>query len=126
MTQQNQVIVQIIDWHQGTPIILFKEIAEPNQKSIRESWKKARDLTKDQPFHIIADISNVKPPNAEVRALLKQEYLNIQHQILTTQMYVGKNFLIKIALKFLSASIGIENFFVSNSVEDAVKKIKNG
>jgi len=105
MTEQNQEIVRIIDWHEGVPIVLFTEVAEPNQKSIKESWQQARDLAKNGPIHIIADISHVKPPSAEVRAAIKKEYMKLKPQMLSNQMYVGKNFLIKIALKFLAASI---------------------
>ena len=125
MTEQNQEIVRILDWHEGAPILLFNEIAEPNQKSIKESWQQARDLAKNKPFHIIADISDVKPPSAEVRAAIKKEYMKLKPQILSTQMYIGKNFLIKIAWKFLAASTGLENFSLAKSVEEAVVKIKD-
>ena len=106
-------IVRIIDWHHGTPIILFTEVPEPDDETIRQSWDLAHKLTENKPFHVIADISNVKPPSAELRAAIKEEYLKLKPQILSTQMYIGENFLLKIALQFFAASMGLKNFSIA-------------
>ena len=118
-------LVEIIDWHKEQPIVLFKETADPTIESIQESWQLLRNLTKGKQFHIIADLSKVSPPPAFVRKGIKRQYLKVKPDILSTQMFIGKNGLLKIALKFLAASMGLKNFEMTNSIESAVERIKN-
>ena len=83
------------------------------------------NLNQGRKFHIIIDLSETKPPSADVRSELRGRFKLLSTSVLSYKVYVGKNVLLKIAVKFVGASIGLENFTVHSSVESAKLAIQN-
>ena len=60
---------------------------------------------------------------AEIRAILIERFKAIESRIISYNVYVGKNFLLKVAVKFVGASIGLGSFKLHSSIEAAEKFI---
>lgn len=117
--------VKIIDWHKEVPILLVKEVPKPSVESVENNWTYMQQLTEGKQFHMISDISKAPPPSGKVRVAVKEVFQEMEPYLASSQVYVGKNFLLQIALKFISASMGMKQFNVVKSIEVAVEKIKN-
>ena len=107
-------------------IIVFREPKNTNKDQINEYFDYLTQLSNNKKFHLIIDLSQTKPPSSEVRATLKQRFQILESNILSYQVYVGNNLLLKIAVKFVGASIGLQNFKLVNSIEEAQKRIHEG
>lgn len=72
---------------------------------------------------MIIDLSDTKPPSAELRATLKSRFEKLNDKIKSYHVYIGSNILLKIAVQFVGASIGLRNFKTHNSIEKALNYI---
>jgi len=117
--------ISIVKTHQNIPIVLYQEIYNPSIESIDLFFDYVEHLTNKNKFYFIVDLSLAKPPNAEIRALLKSRYKMLEENIISTHVYIGTNFLLKIAVKFLAASVGINEFKISKSILTSTKSIIN-
>ena len=59
----------------------------------------------------------------EIRAVLRDRFKAMESRIISYHVYVGKNFLLKVAVKFVGASIGLGSFKLHNSIDQAKKYI---
>lgn len=117
--------IYIAKTHQNIPIIIYQELKSPSIESINLFFDYVEKLTNKNKFYFIVDLSHAEPPNAEIRALLKNRYKMLEDYIITTHVYIGTNFLLKIAVKFLAASIGIHEFKISKSIPTSIELIVN-
>ena len=117
--------IKIIETFNGYPIILYREAKEPNRKQINNYFDFLTELIMDKQFHIIIDLTEAKPPNADVRNAVKNRFLQLEDYILSYQVYVGSNFLLKIAVKFIGSSMGINNFKLVSTIEEAIDNISD-
>lgn len=117
--------IEIIDWHNEVPIVLVTEVPKPTIESVKNNWLFLSNLTQGKSFHMITDISKAPPPNAQVRVAVKETFKDMEPYLASNQVYVGSNYLLQIALKFIAASMGMKNFNVTKSIESAIQKIKS-
>ena len=118
-------IIKVVDYHKDNPIIIVYEPPKPTIETVKENWKYIQTLTKGQKFHMINDISNAPPPKADVRHAVKDTFTEMEPYLLSSQVYVGESYLLRIALKFIAASMGMKNFNVTKDIDEAIAKIKN-
>lgn len=117
--------IEIIDSHKDIPIIIVNEPPKPTVETVRNNWKYIQTLTEGKKFHLINDISQAPPPKADVRHAVKDTFAEMKPYLLSSQVYVGESFLLRIALKFIAVSMGMKNFNVTASIDTAISKIKN-
>ena len=117
--------IKIIDWHKDFPIVIVYEPPKPSVETVKNNWKYIQQLTKGGKFHMINDISQAPPPKADVRHAVKDTFVEMEPYLLSSQVYAGDSYLLRIALKFIAASMGMKNFNVVKSIDAAISKIKN-
>ena len=106
-------------------VIVYKEARVTNPSQVNDFFDYLTKLSSNRKFHIIIDLSNTNPPSAEVRSHLRNRLKLLDDTILSYKVYVGSNVILKIAARFVGASIGLENFTISNSIDSAITKIRN-
>lgn len=117
--------IYVVKTQQNIPIVLYQEIKSPSIESINLFFDYVEKLTNKNKFYFIIDLSHSEPPNAEIRASLKSQYKRFEDYIITTHVYIGTNFLLKIAVRFLAASIGVPQFKISKSIPTSIELIVN-
>ena len=80
--------ISIVKTHQNIPIVLYQEINNPSIESIDLFFDYVEHLTNKNKFYFIVDLSLAKPPNAEIRALLKSRYKMLEENIISTHVYI--------------------------------------
>ena len=118
-----EYFISIVKTHQNIPIVLYQEISNPSIESINLFFDYLEKLTNKNKFYFIVDLSDPEPPNAKIRALLKYRYKRLEDYVIITHVYIGTNFLLKVAVKFLAASIGIHEFKISKSIPTSIESI---
>lgn len=105
-------------------VIIYKEAPNTSKPQVNDFMDYLEEISKKKDFHIIIDLSDTKPPSADVRATLKLRFEKLNHKIISYQVYIGTNILLKIAAKFVGASLGLRNFITQDSIELAIDHIK--
>ena len=104
-------------------IIVYIEQKKVTANHIDESFDYLIKIIDDKNLHVIFDLTQATPPNAEVRDRLRQRLNLLEDRILSYSIVTGKNYLIKVAVKFVAASIGINNMSSYASIADAKQAI---
>ena len=117
--------VYIIEHINDIPIIIYKEIQNTTIDDIEYFFNYLNKISNNKKFNLIIDLSAASPPNAELRAYIKSRFDKINHLIISVNIFVGSNFLLKIAAKFIGASIGFKNLNIHSSIDKALYYIKN-
>lgn len=123
-----QTKVDHIYIHESTPdyrIIVYREALQTSVNQINEYFDRVIEIAGGSKFHMVADISNTNLPNVEVRLAIKERFCQIDHQIISHHTYVGKNPLLRVALKFVSHSVGLPKTVPIKSMEEAFNIIRN-
>lgn len=117
--------IYIVDTHNEIPIVLFKELDKTTVESVDFHWDYITEITNGKAFYLIVDLSEATPPSAEVRFALKKRYMDIMDSIIYTNVVVGKNFLLKIVVRLVAATIGAENYNITSNIKLAIENITN-
>ncbi|MBG15576.1 MAG: hypothetical protein CL853_04400 [Crocinitomicaceae bacterium] len=104
-------------------VIVFKESKKTSTSQVNEYFDYLDSISQNNNFHLIMDLSDTSPPTAEIRAVLRDRFKAMESRIISYHVYVGKNFLLKVAVKFVGASIGLGSFKLHNSIDQAKKYI---
>jgi len=118
--------IRLLETNADIPVVLYKEAKKNSIAQITEYFSYLNKLIVNRKFHYIIDLSDTNPPNTETRILLKKKLQELDPLIASYSIIIGRNFLLKIALKFVGSSIGLIKFNTYKSVEDAVKSIEDG
>lgn len=119
--------IYILENNTNKPLIVyFREPKKTNLNTVNQNFDYLTKITKKEPFHIIIDLSNTTPPSAEVRNEIKHRFKSLKDQVISYNVYLGKNTLLKIAVKFVGVSLGLQNLNVVSSTEEAISSIING
>jgi len=105
-------------------VIVYQEAKKTSTPQIEEYFEYLVTIVKNEQFHYIIDLSNTNPPTAEVRNCVKEKLKAFDNQILSYSVIIGHNFLLKIALKFVGASLGLKDFKTYNSITSAIKYLE--
>jgi hypothetical protein len=84
-------------------------------------------LSSNVPYYdlLIDLIETNPPPNAQIRERLKQVFSG-QKKLRRAAVFTGKNFMLNVAAKFvLGGSIGLKNFSVHQTIEQAVERLRH-
>lgn len=103
--------------------IVYKEAPITSVNQIDDFFDYLEELSANQNFHIIIDLSDTNLPSAEVRSTLKNRFEKLNNKIMSYHVYIGPNFLLKIAVRYVGASLGLRDFKVHNSIENALDYI---
>ena len=106
-------------------IIVHTEALQTSVNQIDEYFDRVIELSDGRNFHMVADISDTNLPNPEVREAIKLRFSQINDQIISHHTFIGKNRLLRIALKFVSHAVGLPKTKPVSSIEEAFKKISN-
>jgi hypothetical protein len=89
--------------------------------------KRLKELTRDlDSFDLLVDLVQAAPPPPEIRARL-QHLFKAQEKIRRIAVFTGKNFMLNVAAKFvLGGSVGLRNFSVHKSREQALEELRHG
>ena len=105
-------------------IVIYKEARVIAPTQIHQFMDYLEELVEDNDFYIIIDLSNAKPPNAECRATLKERFSEVQNRVRAYHFHVGNNFLLKISIRFVGASLGVYEYKTHHSIKSAVRAIE--
>ena len=105
-------------------VVVYKEAKKTSVPQIEEYFEYLASIVTNKQFHYIIDLSNTNPPTAEVRNCVKGKFKAFDTQILSYSVIIGDNFLLKIALKFVGASLGLKNFKTYKSITAAIKYLE--
>jgi len=105
-------------------ILVFKEAKKTSLSQSTMYFNKVKTIVGKKPFHYIVDISETEIPCVEVRNYIKYELQKLDAQIISYNIFLGNNFLQKIALKFIGASTGLKNHKSFDSIQDAILYIE--
>jgi hypothetical protein len=117
--------ISLMPTNGGQKIVLYIEAVTPSFDQVNSYFDYLEELINEQKYHIIIDLSKSDIPCLEVRQLLKKRFKKIKEFTLSYNVYVGTNGFIKIAVKFIAAAVGIKEFRLFNSIEDAHQNILN-
>lgn len=106
-------------------ILVYIEAPKTSVNQINEYFDRIDELTDGRLFHMVADLSNTNLPDPGVREAIKSRFLLIENQIISHQSYIGKNPLMRIALKFVSSAIGLTDTRSAKSLDHAFKRIQD-
>lgn len=117
--------IYIVDTHNEIPIVLFKELDKTTAESVDLHWDYITEIANGKAFYLIVDLSEATPPSAEVRFALKKRYMDIMDSIIYTNVVVGKNFLLKIVVRLVAATIGAKDYNITSNIKLAIENITN-
>jgi hypothetical protein len=106
-------------------ILVHKENKTTTVELINSCFDQFENLSGGENFHLIVDLSDAKPPLLEIRHLIKLRYKKIEPLIRSLNIYVGSNWLIRIAVQFVTPILAKKGKVkVCKSVAHAVSEIK--
>lgn len=117
--------VKIIGWKEGVPIILLKELKQQSAQTTELLWDQAEYIANSKSFYLIVDVSISSPPSGKVRSAVIKKYENLRSLILFIYVYVGKNFLLKVTLKFIVAAYPTKDVQLIKDIQQGLDFIKN-
>jgi hypothetical protein len=74
-------------------------------------------------YLLLIDLTEVEPPGAEIRKRLKQLFGG-QTKLKKTAVFTGRNFMLNVTAKFVLGGVGIRNFTVHKTLEEAHKALE--
>lgn len=113
--------IQVIGDNNNYLIVIYKEAPQTSVAQINLFFDYVYEVTAGRDFHFIVDLSETNPPNAEIRNAIKSRIKPMEKNVISYNLYVGRNILLKIAVKFVGASVGLQKFNVFNSIDEAKK-----
>ena len=121
----DQKKVKIIGWKKNIPIIYLKEYENQTVETTNLLWDEVEILANEQPFYLIADVSNSAPPSGEVRRLVLERYNQIVDNIVCIYAYVGKKTLLRIAVKFMINAARSKKVQFIRDIQDGLDRIES-
>lgn len=106
-------------------VINVKETKTTTVNQVNKYFDYIEELSKNNSFTIIIDLSDAAPPNAEIRYEIQNRFKPIKHLIKSYKIVVGTNFLIQIAAKFTMASFGLKKYEIYSNLEKAKETLIN-
>ena len=106
-------------------VINVKETKTTTVNQVNKYFDYIEELSKNNSFTIIIDLSDATPPNAEIRYEIQNRFKPIKHLIKSYKIVVGPNFLIQIAAKFTMASLGLKKYEIYSTLEKAKETLIN-
>jgi hypothetical protein len=118
--------IYILETVNDENIVVYHESSKSTVNQINEYFDFLTQLTAGKKFHIIVDLTQSALPSADVRDLLRSRIYLLEDIILSYNVVVGNNILIKVAVKFLAASLGFQHMTAYKSIIKAKEAIENG
>ena len=118
--------IYILETVNDEHIVVYHESSKSTVNQINEYFDFLTQLTAGKKFHIIVDLTQSSLPSADVRDLLRSRFNLLEDIILSYNVVVGNNILIKVAVKFLAASLGFQHMTAYKSIIKAKEAIENG
>lgn len=104
-------------------IVLWHEVPKPSVFQVGVFGRKLEELTSDlASFYLVSDLTEAERPNAEVRqaiATVMSGHKNMAH----TAAFLGNNLILRVALRFVFAQGGWNNWSVGKDLDDCLAKI---
>jgi hypothetical protein len=109
--------------YRAPDLIMYFEVPVPSPFQIRLFGKKLDELTANlKQYDLLVDLTHAKPPGAEVREALK-EMFGKQPKCRKVGVFTGRNFMLNVAARFVLGSVGLKDFTVSKTLEEALKTL---
>ena len=100
--------VYILSSLKDVNIIIYKEQSNATVNQINEFFDYMIQISSGKKFHVIVDLTQSTLPNAQVRNVIRTRFSLLQKSILSHKVAIGNNYMIKVALKFVGASMGVK------------------
>ena len=68
-------------------VVMFKEPKSTSVKQVNFFFDYLESIVESRYFHLVIDLSDAAPPNAEVRAEIRERIKNIDPQIISYQIF---------------------------------------
>ncbi|NRA12317.1 MAG: hypothetical protein HRT57_10220, partial [Crocinitomicaceae bacterium] len=105
-------------------IIIYIEAAQTTVNQTNEFFDHLKKLVIGRSFHMVVDLTGTGLPKTGGYAI-NVNMKDVKEQILSHHAYIGKNVLMKVALKFVASAIGLQKTKAVNSIDHAIKLIKD-
>jgi hypothetical protein len=108
-------------------IIYWRELPVQSAFQLDLFEQRLNELSKHgSGYDLVIDLVEAGPPEPEIRERLKQLFAG-QKKLRRVAVFTGKNFMLNVAAKFvLGGSIGLENFSVHQTFEQALREVHDG
>jgi hypothetical protein len=108
-------------------IVSWRELPVQSIYHLNLMEEKLIELTRDLPrFDLLIDLVEADAPGPEIRERLKSLFSG-QSKLGKTAVFTGKNFMLNVAAKFvLGGSVGLRNFSVHRTLEEALEELHHG
>ncbi len=101
-------------------IVIFKETPIQTIFQIDLSFEKIEEITQElESFSLIIDLSEAKPPTAEIREHLKKCYSSLD-RMLHAAVVTERNFMLNIAAKFVLKGLGLKSYSIHKTMGEAL------
>jgi hypothetical protein len=102
---------------------MYYEVPVPSPFQVRLFKTRLDEVSANlSSYDLLIDLTVAKPPNAEVREALKGLF-GSQTKIRKIGVYTGRNFMLNVAARFVLGSVGMRDFTVHKTLEEALKSL---
>jgi hypothetical protein len=113
-----------ISVYRAPNILMYFEVPVPSPFQIKLFSERLNELSAGlERYDLIIDLTIAKPPNAAVREGLKQLFKG-QTKLRRAAVFTGRNFMLNVAARFVLGSIGLPEFSVDKTLEEALKSLE--
>jgi hypothetical protein len=103
-------------------IVMYHEVPIPSVFQLDIFERRMTELGDRTGYRMIIDLTEAQPPGAVIRARLKKLF---ESQPLTrVAVYTGRNFMLNIAAKFVLGSVGLKDFTIHKTFDEALVAVK--
>ncbi len=122
-TEQEQRAIRNLVTVHSDGVIVYREPPVVTKFTLDLFWERIRELSEGlDRFYLIADLTDTRPPNQEVRRYLRDLYATIHPEYVA--IFTGKNFVLNVAAKFvLGMALGKIPHSVHKDIEGALGAI---
>jgi hypothetical protein len=104
-------------------ILMYKEVPIPSAYQLDIFERRMKELGDAKGYRLLIDLTVAEPPGAVVRARLKKLFAG--QPLRKVAVFTGKNFMLNIAAKFVLGSVGLKNFTIHKTLEEALESIRS-
>jgi len=106
-------------------LVYVRELEVPTPETVSEAARYVQELTKDwETFGIVVEFPSSVSPNAEVRHRVVEETRPLLAKLAHVSVVTKANIFLKLNLKFIGLSSGLNSISVHKEREDAINEAR--
>jgi hypothetical protein len=105
-------------------VLMYVEVPVPSAYQLKIFGERMTELSASMDhFDLLIDLTHAKPPSAEIREVLKHVF-KAQQKMRRAAVFTGRNFMLNVAARFVLGSIGLREFTVDKTLQDALRSLE--